>query len=86
MDILGGLAAVFVGIIGLLVTWMHKILGWPNVPIAAVAAQQDRQTGKLNELQRDVAALLVRIKSIDKRLEKIESINTSGRVLSRASG
>ena len=28
--------------------------------IAAVAAQQDRQTGQLNELQRDVAALLVR--------------------------
>jgi hypothetical protein len=41
--------------------------------IAAVAAQQDRQTGQLNELQRDVAALLVRIKSIDKRLEKIEN-------------
>jgi hypothetical protein len=41
--------------------------------IAAVAEQQDRQTGQLNELQRDVAALLVRIKSIDKRLEKIES-------------
>lgn len=50
--------------------------------IAAVADHQDRQTAKLNELQRDVAALLVRIKSIDKRLEKIES---RGRVLSRAS-
>lgn len=41
--------------------------------IDAVAAQQDRQTRQLNELQRDVAALLVRIKSIDKRLDKIES-------------
>ena len=50
--------------------------------IEAVAAQQDRQTRQLNELQRGVAALLVRVKSIDKRLEKIES---RGRVLSRAS-
>ena len=41
--------------------------------IAAVAAQQDRQTGTLNELRREIESLSTLLKRIDKRLEQIET-------------